>query len=474
MKLKHLLIRDFQGVEKINVELDAPVLVISGPNASGKTSVQNAIQFALDGSSGRVHRKMDYTKFLVREGAPKKKDAMVSVQLDDTVYQRSVQTGQVIGDEELDFPALLPYLLGTVHLRDLEFKDRARIITQVGGVSVNREKVEAMMVEDGADPAMVKEILVYLRGGFDAAQNKAKSNVSELRGQWQGITDERYGSTKAKDWKPDISDAPVRKAELEVKVKAAEKQRAAYVAQKAMLEEEEGDKGTPRHGMDCGPCPKCQTPLRYHQGTLYVLDGSEKTPEPNATDDVYSLERMIRAKDQEIGGLAEQRMRVDQDVADAVNKSRKAKKIAEDIEKWQKVVDLLAPDGVRARLLSEGLTPIRERLTLTCQRTGWPLIEIRDDLTQWYAGRPYDLVSESERWKVDVATAEALAFVSGIKFVVFDRMDVLGPPARGPFIKWLMYLAQELDTVIVLATLKSEPPVPPGFASLWLGEKEAA
>jgi hypothetical protein len=71
-------------------------------------------------------------------------------------------------------------------------------------------------------------------------------------------------------------------------------------------------------------------------------------------------------------------------------------------------------------------------------------------------------LSESERFRFSIAFQIALATVTGIRFVVIDRADVLDKERRKLFTGMLLH--SDVDQAIVLATGEEPPPraIPPG------------
>src|SRR5580698_10165104 len=56
-RLKTLSVEDFRSIRgPVSVSLDAPVVLIHGPNGTGKTSLLAAIEFALTGTVPSLHR----------------------------------------------------------------------------------------------------------------------------------------------------------------------------------------------------------------------------------------------------------------------------------------------------------------------------------------------------------------------------------------------------------------------------------
>ena len=77
-RLEFITLTNFRSVRgTITVPLDAPVVLIHGPNGSGKTSILYGIELALTGEIPELKRAdPDYLSYLVHRGAPR---AMVEV-----------------------------------------------------------------------------------------------------------------------------------------------------------------------------------------------------------------------------------------------------------------------------------------------------------------------------------------------------------------------------------------------------------
>jgi len=72
IRLKSLYVKDFRSIDgEINVSLDAPIVLIHGPNGSGKTSLLSAIELALTGGVPSLSRaEPDYLSFLPHKDRP--------------------------------------------------------------------------------------------------------------------------------------------------------------------------------------------------------------------------------------------------------------------------------------------------------------------------------------------------------------------------------------------------------------------
>jgi hypothetical protein len=138
-----------------------------------------------------------------------------------------------------------------------------------------------------------------------------------------------------------------------------------------------------------------------------------------------------------------------------------------DVEQWVAIAEALQPDGIPGEILAEGIAPMNEELTrMHWLTTGgnsevWPLVEIAPDMSITYGGRPYALCSESERYRADVMLALVIGNLSGIRFLLLDRVDVLSSRGRVALILLLHQIATQPAAsptqVIAFGTFK-EPP----------------
>ena len=163
-------------------------------------------------------------------------------------------------------------------------------------------------------------------------------------------------------------------------------------------------------------------------------------------------------------------VQADMDAAD--ERTKKARQYHQDVEDWAQIAAALSPDGIPAEILGEALGPINERLAQSAADTAWPAVEIGADMTITFGRRLYDFLSESEKWRADAMVSESIAFLSGLRILLLDRFDVLDTQARGEALTWLNVLAEndEIETVIVLATLKQRPALPDTMQAVWIAD----
>ncbi len=214
-----------------------------------------------------------------------------------------------------------------------------------------------------------------------------------------------------------------------------------------------------------------------------------------ARDDAAEIREQLKAEF-DAGALAQARAEADKiksTRADAVKKLevlRTQKAAAEgakqktesaaghhaDIVAWDLISQALAPDGIPGELLTSALGPFNERLAQSATDAQWLQIVIDPEMAVVTAdGRPYRLLSESEKWRADAMLAEAISHVSGLKLLLLDRFDVLDNQGRVDLLEWLHILAEEgeLDTALVFGTLKSIPAgLKPSVSAHWVQDGE--
>jgi hypothetical protein len=166
------------------------------------------------------------------------------------------------------------------------------------------------------------------------------------------------------------------------------------------------------------------------------------------------------------------------DQADASSK-RTADALAahKDVAEWTKLAKELGAEGIPAQILAKALKPINTELRKSALATGWRQASINADMSITAEGRIYDLLCESEQWRVDAMIAEAISSISGLGVLMLDRVDVLEIPARVELLLWLNGRANEgtLTSALLFATLKELPKgLPPTIHAVWLENGEVA
>lgn len=163
--------------------------------------------------------------------------------------------------------------------------------------------------------------------------------------------------------------------------------------------------------------------------------------------------------------LTKQRIKVEamklrQELLDGAEETnKKAAQHHLDVMDWLAVAEALAPNGIPAEILATAIKPVNDSLAILSRLAGWKKVVIGDDMELTAAGRVYGLMSESAQWRIDTLIACAIAQISGLKFVLVDRWDVLDIVGRGQCVALLRELCamRNIDQAIICGTLKTKP-----------------
>ncbi len=128
-----------------------------------------------------------------------------------------------------------------------------------------------------------------------------------------------------------------------------------------------------------------------------------------------------------------------------------------DVMAWDGIADALSPAGIPAEFLKDAIVPFNVALAKEAHASGWPQAQVDDDMNITVGDRAYALRSESEKWRADAMIAVTIAAVSGAKFIMLDRFDVLDSAGRSDALYWLDELAEPGIGAVVFGTLKAIP-----------------
>ena len=156
---------------------------------------------------------------------------------------------------------------------------------------------------------------------------------------------------------------------------------------------------------------------------------------------------------------------------EADDKTAKAAKYHGEVKAWDAISDAMAPDGIPGDFLAAALSPFNEALADSAESAQSPPPVIDGEMNITVDGRPYNLRSESEKWRADALIASAIARISGAKFFLLDRFDVLDAQGRSDAFYWLdaLAVAGHIESAVVLGTLKALPKgLPETIQSEWV------
>lgn len=489
MRINSLLINNFLHVRHFDSVLSDRINLFAGPNESGKTSIAQAIRFALGGDPGRVALKKDYRQ-LVSDGA-KGGWVEISVSKDETkhIYARAVETGNYAGSTAETTEAMA-CCLEPHTFAEWTPADRRRFLFGLMGVKASPAAIGELLVARGVSGAGIDAVYPLLRSGWDAAENEAKGKARELKGGWRAVTGEDWGADKGEHWRAtqiDPRTIPSRD-EAESALDAAQaklddllrKQGAELEAQRTKQAPQRQQQGRPIATQKKLFCPECRSALMLDDsGSLapYVEHNHAPNPQPEPRRQAPAppagssvIDQAIARARVDVQTATSELRRID-DLehahAESLTKTDKAAAIHASIGEWLALAKLLAPDGLQAELLAATIDPLNKSLA---KCSGWTrAVQISGDMGLTYGGRPYALCSESAQWRINAVVAVAIAGLSGVGVVILDRFDCLDIPSRTAALQWLIAESESCQ-VILLGTLKQAPRgLPDSIAVHWLG-----
>jgi energy-coupling factor transporter ATP-binding protein EcfA2 len=194
---------------------------------------------------------------------------------------------------------------------------------------------------------------------------------------------------------------------------------------------------------------------------LGEIGDAQEAPAP-APEEIQAALTMVKllkdgraALQQEVESLKQRKRQA----AQAEDRTDTARSHHADVAEWEAIAEALAPNGIPGEMLNNALGPINERLAASSNKAEWLRIGIDADMNITGDGKPYYLLSESERWRADAMIAEAISHLSGVKVLLLDRVDVLAIAGRDDLLYWLdsLVTSGHVETALLFATLKSLP-----------------
>ena len=129
-----------------------------------------------------------------------------------------------------------------------------------------------------------------------------------------------------------------------------------------------------------------------------------------------------------------------------------ASRLHETIVRYTEIARALGPEGVRARMLADGFKKLNAGLRVVANVSGWPLTAVADSSSITMGGRPVQMCSESERWRVQAAIQLTLGAITESKAVVLDRGDLLDQANRHGLAMALQRVAEKTGMAILLCS----------------------
>ena len=198
MKLNRIEISNFIGIGRADIDMSKAVLVVSGENAVGKSSLADAVSCSFLGKPRRVDAKKELGQ-LLHNGAEK---GRVSIAFDDNddgaefrLPKGDHHVSEFVGAE------FMPAVLDPQLFARMSDDERRTFLFKLTAVKASPKLVGEKLAERGIDEDMIEEILPMMRSGFPAAAKECYARATQAKGVWRSITGSNWGSNIAEDWK---------------------------------------------------------------------------------------------------------------------------------------------------------------------------------------------------------------------------------------------------------------------------------
>jgi energy-coupling factor transporter ATP-binding protein EcfA2 len=203
MRFSDIQIQNFQMLTELSIDLtQQPITLVAGDNEQGKSSLMEAIRFAITGDTTRVSKKGDI-KFLLRDGAKK---GLIQLTIAETNSTATVELpkGKVTGQMPMtDLQREVANILLTPELfAAMPEAKRRTLLFDLMGISADREAISTRLAKRHIARDKIEQVKPMLRNGFTAAQNMAIESARDCKSAWKEVTGENWGSQKAENWEP--------------------------------------------------------------------------------------------------------------------------------------------------------------------------------------------------------------------------------------------------------------------------------
>jgi len=226
-------LKNYRGIESAELQID-PIALIAGINGSGKSSIAQGVAAALTQNPAPI---AGITKTaagqLLRDGT-KRGSCTVG---DANGHVTANWPGASVSHNGI-IPVASPVACGLVSIADMKPKDASVAMMAIIKADPTREQYDAAL---SALPDIMRDQVwqAITADGWDDAHKRAKERGIKIKGAWEALTGEKYGSQKAATWRhikhtEDIDyDLEAAQADLEAVIsnKATDKSRVDFLKQ---------------------------------------------------------------------------------------------------------------------------------------------------------------------------------------------------------------------------------------------------
>jgi hypothetical protein len=192
-------INNFRGLASASLDLTR-ICLLAGPNEAGKTSASQALAAALTGEPVPITGvKKTQAGLLVRSGT-----ASGSVTLTGANGATTITWPAAKVKTEGQAPFASHFATGLQSIVNLDDKERVKVLTEYLKATPTRADLAASLVSMNLPETVIDQLWKLIETqGWDNAASQIKEKGARLKGQWENITGDRYGSKKGDSWIPE-------------------------------------------------------------------------------------------------------------------------------------------------------------------------------------------------------------------------------------------------------------------------------
>lgn len=202
-----ITIENYRGIEYADFTVDG-ITLVGAPNASGKTSIAQAVQAALNANGLPVPGMTKaMAGFLVRSGATSGFSQVANDNDPDAPTNEITRVEwpkATIHTEGEIPPHASEFASGSASLVDMDTRRLTSTLMEILDAEPKKENLAGAMKKAGIDSEdLVDKLWEAIQDiGWDNQHAQVRDKGAKLKGQWEYISGERYGAKKAEQFYP--------------------------------------------------------------------------------------------------------------------------------------------------------------------------------------------------------------------------------------------------------------------------------
>lgn len=494
--IKKIYIENFSGIKIADLNIDKNIILFLGENNQGKSSIKNALIWAITGSLPGLKKKDEGS--LIHQGTKK---TTVRVQIDDRTTERTRTKTKVTGNSLVkeNYISVCQLLWSSPWkvFNWFQGKEGQKWLAQRLNPGPTLNEIEQHV---GSLPSSIR--VTFQKGGLEAAYNEAVNKRREVK---RALTE--LEKTSPPPSLEEFSEEELLK--LQEKFNYLKNQKNKYEKISLLKEEinnlpseEEISKKLEEIKQQLNTsifvCPilkkSCPVP-----GVIRISNSNSSSNVQNIQQEKVRLEfqlKTLRRKktqleemEKELGNVDIQKL--DKELEEIQEKVIKLNNFQAEKARWEKIqqqktsleqeiklYDSLAKklnpaEAGKALSKENGLEKVNEMLARYVQFMGFQIKFNNNFELEVVDGIPIIGLSFSEIYRAGVALAITLAELCKIKILMFDDAEVLVQGTQTKFIKWVKTLEAEGYQILVFAASKDKPKPHPAFQIIHVKAGEA-